>query len=95
MGSRAQFNFHLPLPEEIHEMLRDEVRRWGQPATTLAREALRDWLVQQKRRRLHAEIAEYASAQAGTAVDLDEELEEAGIELIETEDPACPKGPVA
>lgn len=83
--SQANYNFHLPLPPEIHEMLRQEVERSGQPATTLAREALRDWLVQRKRQRLHAEIAAFAKAHAGTDLDLDEDLERAGIEAIRNE----------
>ena len=80
--SRATYNFHLPLPPDIHEMLRQEVETSGQPATSLAREALRDWLVQRKRQRLHEEIAAFAEAHAGTDLDLDEDLERAGIEAI-------------
>lgn len=80
------YNFHLPLPTEIHEMLREEVESSGQPATTLAREALRDWLVKKKRQRLHEEIAAFAEAHAGTELDLDEDLERAGIESIRNED---------
>ncbi|HYU35857.1 MAG TPA: hypothetical protein VEW48_27180 [Thermoanaerobaculia bacterium] len=84
--SRATYNFHLPLPPEIHEMLRQEVESSGQPATTLAREALHDWLVHRKRQRLHEEIAAFAEAHAGTDLDLDEDLERAGIEAILSED---------
>ena len=80
------YNFHLPLPPEIHEMLREEVASSGQPATTLAREALRDWLVKKKRQRLHEEIAAFAEAHAGTELDLDEDLERASIESIRNED---------
>lgn len=80
--SRANYNFHLPLPPEIHELLRQEVESSGQPATSLAREALRDWLVRRKRQRLHDEIAAFAEAYAGTDLDLDEDLERAGIEAI-------------
>jgi len=80
--SRATHNVHVPLSPEIHEMLREEVEHSGQPATTLAREALRDWLVQRKRQRLHEEIAAFAEAHAGTDLDLDEDLERAGIEAI-------------
>jgi hypothetical protein len=83
---QASFNFHLPLPPEIHEMLREEVERSGQPATSLAREALRDWLGRRKRQRLHAEIAAFAEAHGGSDLDLDEDLERAGIEAIRDED---------
>jgi hypothetical protein len=80
------YDFHLPLPEDLHEMLRDEVASSGQPATVVAREALQSWLLQQRRRRRHEEIADFAAAYAGTAFDLDEELEAASIEALETED---------
>jgi hypothetical protein len=84
MASRA-FNFHLPLSSELHEMLREESEASGQPATSLAREALQDWLSQRRRERLHAEIAAFASEHAGTDLDLDTDLEREGIDLIEAE----------
>jgi hypothetical protein len=83
MAPSAMFNFHLPLPEDLHEMLREEVERSGQSATTLAREALFQGLALRRKQRLHEEIAAFASAQAGTDLDLDEELEQAGIVLEE------------
>lgn len=79
----ATYNFHLPLPTDLYEMLREEVQRSGQPATSLAREVLRDWLVQRRRQRLHEELAAFAAAHGGTELDLDEELEQAGLEAIE------------
>ena len=48
MASRA-YNFHLPLPQELHEMLRAESEASGEPATNLAREALADWLKRRKK----------------------------------------------
>ncbi|HZF08049.1 MAG TPA: hypothetical protein VFE33_04590 [Thermoanaerobaculia bacterium] len=45
-------------------------------------EALFSWLAQRKRQRLHEEIARFAKDQAGTEFDLDEELEQVGIEAI-------------
>ena len=85
MASRA-FNFHLPLPPELHDMLREESNLSGKTATSLAREALQDWLSQRRRGRLHAEIAAFAAEHAGTSLDLDEDLEEAGIGLMEAQD---------
>jgi predicted transcriptional regulator len=76
-------NFHLPLSPDLHAMLRDEAERSGQPATALAREALRSWLVQRQKHRLHEEIAAWAAEHAGTDLDLDKELEQAGIEALE------------
>jgi hypothetical protein len=85
MKTTATANFHLPLPGEVRDMLREEAERVGRPATAIAREALTDWLEQRRRSRLHEEIAAYASACAGTPADLDEDLEEAGLESLAEE----------
>ena len=77
-------NFHLPLSPDLHEMLRDEAARSGQPATTVAREALKSWLIQRRKERLHGEIAAWATEHAGTSLDLDKDLEQAGLEALET-----------
>ncbi|HEX4960332.1 MAG TPA: hypothetical protein VF173_05810 [Thermoanaerobaculia bacterium] len=82
MSSKA-YNFHLPLSPELHELLRVESKVSGEPATSLAREALADWLRRRKKERRHAEIAAFAAEHAGTDFDLDQDLEEAGIEVIE------------
>ena len=86
MTTSATSNFHLPLPSEVRDMLREEVARSGRPATAIAREALTEWLQERRRGRLREEIAAYASACAGTAADVDEDLEEAGLELLASED---------
>ncbi|MEW6490583.1 MAG: hypothetical protein AB1578_22060 [Thermodesulfobacteriota bacterium] len=86
MKTTATANFHLPLPNELRDMLREEVERSGRPATVIAREALTQWLEERRRSRLREEIAAYASACAGTPADLDEELERAGLELLTDED---------
>jgi len=78
----ALANFHVPLPPDLHEMLRDEAERSGQPATALAREALQSWLTQRRKQRLHEEITAWASEHAGTELDLDQDLERAGLELL-------------
>jgi hypothetical protein len=78
-------NFHLPLPPEIHQMLHEEAERSGKPATALAREALQSWLTQQRKRRLHEEIAAWATEHAGTDLDLDRDLEKAGLEILGAE----------
>jgi predicted transcriptional regulator len=82
MPSHTMSNFHLPLPPELHEMLRDEAERSGQPATTLAREALQSWLALRRKQRLHEEIAGWAAEHAGSDLDLDKDLERAGLEVI-------------
>ena len=78
-------NFHLPLPERTYTQLRAEAERTQVPATTLAREAIDLWLRHQLRMATHDAIAAYAEEMAGTNLDLDPELESAGIEhLVKT-----------
>ncbi len=73
-------NFHLPLPEQTYNRLRAEAERAQVPATTLAREAVDEWLRQQARKARLDAIAAYAKEMAGTPLDLDTDLESAGIE---------------
>ena len=75
-------NFHLPLPEPVYAQLRAVSERVQIPATTLAREAIDSWLRQQARKARHDAVASYASALAGTELDLDPALESAGIEHL-------------
>jgi hypothetical protein len=75
-------NFHLPLPERIYTQLRTEAARTRVPATALAREAIDMWLRQQVRKARHDAIAAYAAEVAGTHLDLDDDLESAGIEYL-------------
>jgi hypothetical protein len=75
-------NFHLPLPEQTYDQLRAEAERRQVPATSLAREAIDLWLLDCTRRARHDAIAAYAAEMAGTNLDLDPELEMAGIENL-------------
>lgn len=75
-------NFHLPLPEQTYSQLRAEAERTHVPATTLAREAIDSWLNYQARKARHTAIAAYAAEMAGTDLDLDPDLEAAGIERL-------------
>jgi hypothetical protein len=78
-------NFHLPLPEHTYSHLRAEAERAQVPATALAREAIDWWLRQQLRKARHDQIAAYAAEMAGTDLDLNADLEAAGIEhLVKT-----------
>jgi hypothetical protein len=78
-------NFHLPLPEQTYTCLRAEAERTHVPATALAREAVDWWLRQRFRKARHDAIAAYATEMAGTHLDLDVDLEAAGIEhLVKT-----------
>ena len=78
-------NFHLPLPEQTYTLLRAEAERTQVPATILAREAIDSWLKYQARKARHNAIAAYAVEMAGTDLDIDHDLESAGIEhLVKT-----------
>jgi hypothetical protein len=75
----ATKNFHLPLPEGAYEELRREAARDGRPATTVAREAIEEWLERRRKKELHGQIAEYAAAHKGSDADLDRSLEQAAV----------------
>jgi hypothetical protein len=75
-------NFHVPLPEETYDHLRIAAARSKVPATALAREAIDFWLRQQARKARHDAIAAFAVDAAGTSLDLDDDLEAAGIEHL-------------
>jgi hypothetical protein len=82
---RNMKNFHVPLPDETYDRLRTEAASSRVPATAIAREAIDFWLRQQLRKTRHEAIAAYAAETAGTALDLDPDLEAAGIDhLINT-----------
>lgn len=75
-------NFHLPLPERTYAQLRAEAERTQVPATVLAREAIDWWLREKWRKARHDAIASYAVRMAGTDLDLDTDLEAAGIDHL-------------
>ena len=75
-------NFHLPLPDDTYEHLRAAAVRSKVPATTLAREAIDLWLRQHRRKARHDAVATYAAEAASTVLDLDVDLEAAGIEHL-------------
>jgi len=75
-------NFHLPLPEQTYTLLRAEAERAQVPATTLAREAIDSWLKAQAKQARRDAIAAYAAEMAGSDLDLDRDLESAGIQHL-------------
>jgi hypothetical protein len=75
-------NFHLPLPDDVYQALRDEAAASKQPATAIARQAIETWLRDRKRTALREAIAAYASENAGTSLDLDPAVEAAGLEVL-------------
>jgi predicted DNA-binding protein len=82
MGAKASRNLHVPLPEGLHDRLRSEAARAGRPATVLAREAIEAWVEEREREAVHEAVVTYARAVAGSRADLDEHLEQAGIEHL-------------
>jgi predicted transcriptional regulator len=77
MTRRDKKNLHVPLDAPLHERLMAQAQRVRSPVTTVAREAIEAWTVEQERRALHEAIQAYAEAMAGSGADLDEALEEA------------------
>jgi hypothetical protein len=82
MKRQGMKNFHLPLSDDTYEQLRAAAVRSKIPATTLAREAIDFWLRQQLRKARHDAIAAYAVEAAGTVLDLDADLEAAGVKHL-------------
>ena len=75
-------NFHLPLPDDIYEGLREEPARSSRPATTVARQAIELWLKHRRKAARHEAIAAFAAEHAGSPLDLDAELEAASTEHL-------------
>ena len=75
-------NFHLPLPDETYSQLRAAADQRRVAATTLARQAIDLWLAREARAARHQAITAYATRFAGTEMDLDPDLEAAGLEHL-------------
>jgi hypothetical protein len=75
-------NFHLPLPEGTYAELRAEAERARIPATTIAREAISEWLRAKRKAARRKAVMEYAASMAGTSFDLDSNLEATEIEEL-------------
>lgn len=85
LGATARRNFHVPLPDDLYQALQTEAVQARQPANALAREAIAQWVERRRQERIDQAILAYAEAVAGTAADLDPELEAAGMESWERE----------
>lgn len=75
-------NFHVPLPQQVYDALREEAALLGRPATVVVREAIEAWLRERKRAGVREAIATYALAHAGSVADLDPALERASLDLL-------------
>jgi len=82
MNTVTAHNFHVPLPVGVYRRLRSEAERQHKPATQLVKQVVEYWLDEQEKLVLHEEIARYAAEAAGTADDLDEQLEAAGLDYL-------------
>jgi len=82
MKSGAMKNLHVPLPPESYDRLKQESVRAKRPATSLARQAIEQWLSEQERLAVREAISEYARSVAGTSEDLDPALERAATEHL-------------
>jgi len=80
-------NFHLPLPERTYAELRAAAERSRVPATSMAREAIQQWLLAREKAERHRAIAAYAAGMGGSPWDLDRSLEAATIELLMANQP--------
>ncbi|TSA83709.1 hypothetical protein FNU79_11935 [Deinococcus detaillensis] len=80
-------HIHLPLSEPLHARLMQAAQANGTTATQLAREAVEHFLAEQHQAALNAELDAYIAEYAGTAFDLDTELEVAGVELLLSQEP--------
>jgi hypothetical protein len=79
---KAIKNFHVPLPQQVYDALREEAAVLGRPATVVARDAIEAWLRERKRAGVREAIATYAVAHAGSVADLDPALERASLDLL-------------
>ena len=75
-------NLHVPLPPDLDAALRAEAARRNQPATAIARQAIEEWLCRQQKLALHQAIASYAAEWGGSDVDLNADLESAGVDHL-------------
>jgi len=74
-------NVHIPLPADLYHALQREAEQAHRPATAVAREAIAHWLEQRRQERIDQAIGVYAAALAGSAADLNADLEAASLEL--------------
>ncbi len=82
MAGRPKRNFHVPLSEDEYDSLRKEAELTRQPATLIARRAIEEWLARRRRFAVAEGIASYAASVAGSAADLDTDLEAATVDYL-------------
>ena len=75
-------NLHVPMPSDLHDELRKMAAQLGKPATVLAREAIERYLGQLHKQAVDAAIQDWAREVMGTQLELDPQLEAAGVEFL-------------
>jgi hypothetical protein len=86
VASPSKKHLHVPLSTDVHEELKAQAQRVGEPATVLARKAIEERVRALKREQIAAEISEYARAVAGTVDDYDPAIEAAGLDVWAADD---------
>jgi hypothetical protein len=82
MSLGATTVLELPLDGDVWNLLRDEAARSGRETVSLVGDVVTNWVRDRQRQRVAQEIAEFASAYAGTELDLDRELEAASLQTL-------------
>lgn len=76
-------NLHIPLPISWYEKLKEASISTEVSATELVRRAIIDFLKEQEKKSISEEISTFALECGGSSFDVDQELQNAGLELIE------------
>ena len=82
MPAESSTKLDLPLADDLLAQLQDEAARAGQPPLTIVSDLLAKWLRERKRQRVADDIAAFAAEYGGTPLDLDRDLEAAGVECL-------------
>jgi hypothetical protein len=78
----AIHNLHVLLDSSQHAALRAESRRQKRPATSVARDAIAEYLRRKEREQLEQRLETWARAHAGSQADFDSALEAAASETV-------------
>lgn len=82
MATGTMTRLELPLESDVWNLLQDEAARSGEAPMSLVSHVVANWGRGRQRQRIAQEIAEFAAAQAGGELDLDEELEAAAVQTL-------------
>lgn len=80
--SETPKNFHLPLPENLYDSLKEMSRQLNMSITKIAKQTLEKSVRQWEKEIRHQQIVQFAEQFGGTEYDLDPALENASIESL-------------